>query len=163
MSNLYQWIQRIEQITENINTRLSAIERRFSSNENITDPTPITIVKDDLDIAISMLQETTSSQQRELEKLKKQFSDYNNRNHQLTMKIGRKEVSLEITGIIGGLLSFLVAGLLLIGGREIILSPVFLAIIGIIFISFSIMKPFYTLSPTRKIFHKTDRKPMRNP
>ena len=148
---LYQWIQRVEQMMENINTRLAAIERRLSNNEddNITP-----IIKIPEDKTISILQDTLLTQQKELEYLKEKIEKYSKKNNHLTMKIGEREVSLEITGIIGGLISFLIAGLILLGGKNIVISPLFITIIGIIFISFSMMKPFYNTPIFKKISNK---------
>ncbi|HEC89140.1 MAG: hypothetical protein DRN12_02695 [Thermoplasmata archaeon] len=154
ISMLYQWIQRIEQITENMNTRLSAIERRLSNNGENDAIIPVQI-EDNKSILI--LQETISMQQREIEELKEKIEDYRKRDNHLTMKIGKREVSLEITGIIGGLITFLIAALIFLGGKDVVISPVFLTIIGVILISSSIIKSFYSTPILKKMSSRIDR------
>lgn len=152
---LYQWIQRVEQITKSIDSRLSAIEKRLSNNmynDIDNDIPPMVTIRDDE--TISILQDTLALQQNKLEELREKIEHYSNKGSHLTMRIGEREVSLEITGIIGGIIAFLIAGLIMLGGRDIIISPIFLTIIGIIFISFSILKPFYNTPVFKKISSK---------
>jgi hypothetical protein len=56
------------------------------------------------------------------------------------MHLGSLEVPIEFTGIIGGLLVFLIAGLILIGQKEILLSPLFLVPVGLLLIGFALIK-----------------------
>lgn len=56
------------------------------------------------------------------------------------MHLGSLEVPVEFTGIIGGLLVFLIAILVLIGQKEILLSPLFLFPVGLLLIGFALVK-----------------------
>jgi hypothetical protein len=56
------------------------------------------------------------------------------------MKLGNKEVPIEVTGVIGGLLMFVITILVLAGQKDVLISPVFLAIIGFILIISAILK-----------------------
>jgi hypothetical protein len=56
------------------------------------------------------------------------------------MHLGSLEVPVEFTGIIGGLLVFLIAGLVLIGEKEILLTPWFLIPVGLLLIGFALIK-----------------------
>ncbi len=56
------------------------------------------------------------------------------------MHLGSLEVPVEFTGIIGGLLVFLIAILVLIGQKEILLSPWFLFPVGLLLIGFALVK-----------------------
>jgi chromosome segregation ATPase len=56
------------------------------------------------------------------------------------MRLGSLEVPVEFTGIIGGLLAFLIAILVLIGQKEILLSPWFLIPVGLLLITFALVK-----------------------
>jgi prefoldin subunit 5 len=58
----------------------------------------------------------------------------------LVMHLGSLEVPVEFTGIIGGLLVFLIAILVLIGQKEILLSPWFLFPVGLLLIGFALVK-----------------------
>jgi uncharacterized protein YoxC len=58
----------------------------------------------------------------------------------LVMHLGSLEVPIEFTGIIGGLLVFLITGLILIGQKEILLSPWFLIPVGLLLIGFALLK-----------------------
>ncbi len=56
------------------------------------------------------------------------------------MHLGSLEVPVEFTGVIGGLLVFLIAILVLIGQKEILLSPWFLFPVGLLLIGFALIK-----------------------
>jgi hypothetical protein len=58
----------------------------------------------------------------------------------LMMHLGSLELPVEFTGIIGGLLAFLIAVLVLIGQKEILLSPWFLFPVGLLLIGFALIK-----------------------
>jgi hypothetical protein len=62
------------------------------------------------------------------------------RHEPFVMHLGSLEVPVEFTGIIGGLLAFLIAILVLIGQKEILLSPWFLFPVGLLLIGFALVK-----------------------
>ncbi len=62
------------------------------------------------------------------------------RSEPFVMHLGSLEVPVEFTGIIGGLLVFLIAGLIMIGEKEILLSPWFLIPVGLLLIGFALIK-----------------------
>lgn len=68
------------------------------------------------------------------------------------MKLGSKEVPIEITGIIGGLLMFVITILVLAGQKDVLISPVFLAIIGFILIISAILKTLKLSTSTPQPF-----------
>lgn len=51
-----------------------------------------------------------------------------------TIKVGRIDVPIEITGVVGGGLAFLIAALLLQGYRELIISPAFVTFLGVVLV-----------------------------
>ncbi len=63
------------------------------------------------------------------------------RHHEpLVMHLGALEFPIEFTGIIGGSLAFVIAFLVLINQKEILLSPVFLVIVGLLLLGFALVK-----------------------
>ena len=56
------------------------------------------------------------------------------------MRIGSMEIPIEFTGVIGGILVFIIAILVIVGQKEIIISPIFLAVVGILLISSALFK-----------------------
>lgn len=56
------------------------------------------------------------------------------------MHLGAVEIPIELTGIIGGLLAFTISGIILIGQKEILLSPVFLCSVGLLLIGVALSK-----------------------
>ncbi len=62
------------------------------------------------------------------------------RREAFVMHLGSLELPIEFTGIIGGLLAFLIAILVLIDQKEILLSPLFLVPVGILLIGFALVK-----------------------
>jgi chromosome segregation ATPase len=57
-----------------------------------------------------------------------------------TIKIGNTEIPIEISGVIAGFISLLAAFLVSFNQQNILISPVFLAIIGLVFISSALFK-----------------------
>lgn len=66
-----------------------------------------------------------------------------------TVKVGKIEVPIEITGIVGGLLAFAIAALLLGGYKELIVSPPFVLTVGIVLLAATGLKT-YIINMTRK-------------
>ena len=76
------------------------------------------------------------------------------------MKLGKMEIPIELTGVIGGILAFILAFLIIAGQKDIILSPLFLFIVGLILIGSAvfktldlgsmIVKPFKKMKPVKK-------------
>ena len=64
------------------------------------------------------------------------------------VRFGTLEVPIEITGIVGGILAFIVALLVVIDYKEIIISPLFLILIGILLIGSALIKSFNFRSST---------------
>lgn len=58
----------------------------------------------------------------------------------LTMRLGRLEVPIEVTGIIGGAVAFTVAALVVLDRKELLVHPVFLSGIGALFIASAVAK-----------------------
>ncbi len=51
-----------------------------------------------------------------------------------TVQVGRIEIPLEISGIVGGMLAFLIAALLFQGHRGLVASPAFVASLGVLLV-----------------------------
>jgi len=85
----------------------------------------------------------------------------NERHEPFMMHVGSLEVPIEFTGIIGGLLAFLIAFLVLVNQKEILLSPWFLIPVGLLLIGFALIKMIRNRSRTRR--HSFFPEPMKNP
>ncbi|RLF64390.1 MAG: hypothetical protein DRN33_02305 [Thermoplasmata archaeon] len=59
-----------------------------------------------------------------------------------TLKLGKVEIPVEITGIVGGSLAFVVSALLLAGYKNVVSSPVFSACVGCILIISVVLKTY---------------------
>lgn len=57
-----------------------------------------------------------------------------------SMKVKGREIPIEISGIIGGVLAFIIAVLIGLGGKNVVVSPVFLTGIGCILIASSLFR-----------------------
>lgn len=64
----------------------------------------------------------------------------------LVMHVGALEIPIEFTGIIGGSLAFVIAFLVFINQKEILLSPVFLVLVGLLLLGFAMVKMFRSRS-----------------
>ena len=78
--------------------------------------------------------------------------------HAFVMKFHGREIPLEITGIIGGILAFLIAGLFLFGGKEIAMSPLFLGFIGCVLIGSSVFRSFHKHSLLKSVIQRKNLK-----
>jgi len=62
------------------------------------------------------------------------------RREPFVMRLGAMEIPIEFTGIIGGLLAFTIAILVAINQKEVLLSPVFLFLVGVLLIGSAMLK-----------------------
>jgi hypothetical protein len=68
------------------------------------------------------------------------------RREPFVMRLGTMEIPIEFTGIIGGLLAFTIAILVVINQKAVLLSPVFLFLVGVLLIGFAMLKMIRTRS-----------------
>jgi uncharacterized RDD family membrane protein YckC len=83
------------------------------------------------------------------------------RQEPFVMRVGALEVPVEFTGLIGGLLAFIIAILVLIDQKSILLSPVFLFLVGLLLIGFALLKMVRTRSRTP--LHPFFTRPIKTP
>jgi hypothetical protein len=106
--------------TDDLKTQLEALE---------TTNTVVTEGLQGTQAAISELKTAVETQMKQ------------SRHHEpLVMHLGALEFPVEFTGIIGGSLAFVIAFLVLINQKEILLSPVFLVIVGLLLLGFAMVK-----------------------
>ncbi|PNX53367.1 MAG: hypothetical protein BV458_04820 [Thermoplasmata archaeon M9B2D] len=190
LQSLRSWIQKIEQTTTSVSSRLSAVEKRLSegrtehiirtlsgmndSVEAIFADEPnrnTTELVSTLDGKLHNLHTTIADQKQEADTLKEQMHELKTMNTQVrldlemtqttisemhtalehhmkntehhkpfVMHVGALKIPIEFTGIIGGLLAFTITILVLINHKEILLSPVFLVLVGILFLGSALVK-----------------------
>jgi len=73
------------------------------------------------------------------------------------MRIGRMEIPIEFTGVIGGILAFIIAILVVVGQKAIIISPVFLSIVGFLLIGSAVFKTINIGSGISRFYEKTSK------
>jgi archaellum component FlaC len=205
------WIRKLEQTTNSLSSRLSAVEKRISKRKsNIYDNSisentldrPISKIFESLrdeknvenieeitnilDDEFNILQEELIQQQTEITTIKEKFkeidatltmlteelkkenmvsstvlNDVTTRVEKIesreppTLKIGKMKIPIEITGIMGGILAILIAVLLAIGISEVVTSPVFMAVVGLILISSAVFKTLNLKSLFTRHFKKS--------
>ncbi len=196
IQSMRSWVRKIEQMTNSVSSRLSAVEKRISRRnlESPSDPIQKTMlegpierifadIKEEknnkdieevsriLDSEFAIMQEELISQENEITSLESQLTtissslaeikeeikklhtsemqmsnEINVRLEKIehreppVMKIGSMEIPIEFTGVIGGILVFIIAIFVIVGQKEIIISPVFLAIVGVLLISSALFK-----------------------
>jgi hypothetical protein len=72
--------------------------------------------------------------------------EHTERREPFVMRLGTMEIPIEFTGIIGGLLAFTIAILVVINQKAVLLSPVFLFLVGVLLIGFAMLKMIRTRS-----------------
>jgi len=206
------WIRKIEQTTNSVSSRLSAVEKRISRKTDDSDKKilydtleePIgrifTVLKEGknkktieeasqiLDNEFSIMQEEITSLQDDVGVLKgkidelepilnkinenikskqiytsKILEDINLRLGKIErreppfMKLGNMEIPIEITGFIGGILAFIIAIIVALGHKELVISPLFLSLIGVVLIASTLLKTFNIGTATSKTFRKASK------
>jgi len=133
---------KLREVAENFKKEIESLKRDIEavqkhrvplnvSGENVEKPVTISI-KRGPDYSKEL-----ASIERRLEKLEK------SRKNIPTVKVGKIEVPIEITGIIGGLLAFLIAALLFAGYKNLVVSPPFVMFIGVVLMVATALKTYF--------------------
>ena len=59
------------------------------------------------------------------------------------LKLGTVEIPIEITGVIGGILTFIIASLIALEQNELVFSPWFLVLIGFVLLGSAMIKTLH--------------------
>ncbi len=154
---LKEWNWKLEQSITQLRSRINAVENRLSLNKNEVDEQNIkkleensndlTTYKSSKNLNSSMeiirkYEETLNELDHEYQKMKDQINKLSKRqkSSSLIMHVKGKEIPLEITGIIGGILIIIIAFLVAMGGTEFVVSPPFLTISGLVLIGSTIVR-----------------------
>jgi len=205
IQSMRSWVRKIEQSTNSISSRLSAVEKRISVKTNDGSKNTIsglTIIDGPLDNLVSKLKDSMDeknpeyifrvldselamilddieNQESEIGQIKdhidqlsnsmdknsdeliktrdvasKYISDIKNRVEKLerksppTMKLGKIEIPIEISGIIAGLIALIAALLISVNKTDLLTSPIFLTTIGITFIGSVLVKAIRLRNPS---------------
>lgn len=155
----YSWIRRLESHIQSLSSRLAAIEKRLSIQ---TDDHPLPAALSNKQPSIAKhIDESTKQTLNDLQiqlqditsqiaALKKQTAHNQNKKHEELSRlqkreppilhIGAVELPIEISGLLGGILSFILAGLVLLGQAPLITSPAFLILVGFVFLLSTLLK-----------------------
>jgi len=199
IQSMRSWVRKIEQTTNSVSSRLSAVEKRLSVKKNDSSSVQTSGVdildrpfkkvfselkKDGndtskelvevakiLDSEFERIQDELVAQQTEVDGIKekveeinksianiteelkktrvvesKYFTDFGNRLGLMEkraapiMKLGKLEVPIEISGIIAGFIALFAALFILMDQSSILISPVFLGVVGFVFIGSAVFK-----------------------
>jgi len=178
-TEMSSWIQRIEQNVESLEKRLDAVERRLSgepfegtkfikfSDEKVNESAKmykelkgeIEKLKREMQhrkepvsrnetVVISLRKgERKIDYEKELMDLKRRLEKVEKR--KATVKLGKIEVPIEITGLVGGILILVIAILLFGGYKQLVISPPFVTLIGVILLMAVALKT-YMINISRK-------------
>jgi len=140
-------------------------ELNLLHNELVKQEQQLTSLKEQLVVVEKMNMEITA----ELQTVHTEMSQMNttmelrlertDRREPFVMRLGAMEIPIEFTGIIGGLLAFTIAILVAINQKAVLLSPLFLFLVGVLLIgsamlkmvrtrSRSLMRPYFTMPLT---------------
>ena len=211
IESMRSWIRKIEQTTNSISSRLSAVEKRVSgkkleSSDNSTSDSTrersiekilkklkegengkgIEEIAKILDNELSLMGEEIISHENDISSLDGKLNTINEtlaeinekikkleefelqisndfmprlelieRKEPPVMKIGKLEIPIEITGVVGGILAFIIAIFIIAGQNEIITSPLFLIFIGFVFIASALSKTFHIKTSISKFLKQT--------
>jgi hypothetical protein len=195
VQSLRSWVRKIEQSTNSVSARLTAVETRLSGGYASLDGAPMSVMEGPVERCLSDLQrgkkKSLDEHARILDhelhclhtELGKQLQGYQSLKEQvdelhqwmpsvqqdireihatvtpmlrqlerktqmlsqrkpMVMKLGAMEIPVEITGVIGGLLAFTIAVLVALNQKAVLLSPAFLAAVGMLLIGSALVKAF---------------------
>ncbi len=153
LKELNNWLQRLQQNVESLEKRLDAIERRLSG-EPFEKPTLSTATKNEIENELKRLKEEINKLKKNTEKpvlsisrktektgknydallmdIERRIEKLEKRKGTPVVKVGKVELPIEITGIVGGLLAFMIAIMIFEGYKKLVVSPAFVAFIGIV-------------------------------
>ena len=166
---LKDWNWKLEQSLNQLRSRINAVENRLSvSSHQIipnekTDYATVNNKNDFMNVGehqnplsdiISQYEKTLTQIEHDYKEIQTQIDHIllKQKSSSLTMHVKGKEIPLEITGIIGGILVFLIAILIGIGGKSFVLSPSFLSLIGCILIGSTLFRSFNGVEWIRSYF-----------
>jgi len=180
VGEMQTWMQNLEQQLMSLNARLGAIENRITRSISIRSCTQEknddegkdaqlkSLIDEKNDIEhmlhieknIQSITESCTHLKQQLNtldisyaKTKEEVQELTShqKTHPVIMKVAGKEIPLELTGIIGGMICFLVAGLLIIDATSIVLSPWFLSGIGSVFLGSAFVRTTLGASVVKKV------------
>jgi hypothetical protein len=123
--------------------QLSGLQEQLTVVEKMN-----TVIKEDLQTVHTSMSQMNTTLEQGLERT--------GRREPFVMRLGAMEIPIEFTGIIGGLLAFTIAILVVINQKAVLLSPLFLFLVGVLLIgsamlkmvrtrSRSLLRPFFTM------------------
>ena len=168
---LKEWNWKLEQSLTQLRSRINAVENRLSLNINedieknerqsTNNFNDATSNKRDTDLKSSMYiikkyEETLNELDHDYHEMKSQIAKLSKRqkSSSLIMHVKGKEIPLEITGIIGGILIIIIAFLVALGGTEFVVSPPFLSIIGLVLIGSTIFRSIGGVELIKSFYQK---------
>jgi len=160
----------VERAVQYFDTEIQALYDEIAQQKN--DVVTVQTTIDDLNKTIQSLYENDQRQYHISSDVVEDFDhrlENLERKEPLTMHLGTWEIPIEFSGLITGILAFLIALLVIFDEKEIILSPFFLCAIGSVFISAALVKTLYlskrlrrnnlVLPHTAPSFHNETRAP----
>lgn len=134
------WIIKLEQNIESLDKRLDAVERRLSGEDidlwKIKEETKIQ--KERRPFIFS--EEKADIDYKKLEEIEKRIKNLERKG--ATVRVGKIEIPIEITGLVGGLLLLVTSILMFAGYKNMVSSPSFISALGIILLSVTILKTY---------------------
>ena len=178
LGDMQTWLRNLEQHILSLNARLRAIEQRLSfvKKEQISDQTRngcsellsneslSTDLTEEhfshLNLEITTLNKNVIQLKNQIDSMESFKKDMQNsmrlleKNKQrpsIKMRFGKKEIPLELSGLIGGFICFLVAALSMSGATDIVLSPWFLTCIGLLLLAGTFLRNDLSVAFIKKI------------
>ena len=104
------------------------------------------IVVEKMNMAVTAELQTVHTTMSQMNRAMELRLERTERREPFVMRLGAMEIPIEFTGIIGGLLAFTIAILVAINQKEVLLSPLFLFLVGVLLIGFAMLKMVRTRS-----------------
>lgn len=165
--SLKEWNWKLEQTISHLQARINAVENRLSiqqplSSSGTSPPQRIEVemnqggIYQQVVAMIDQYEHTINTLDHAYQRLQQQVDlvEQKQKSSSIIMHVKGKELPLEITGIIGGVITLLIAFIIGFGGTEIVISPVFLSLIGLVLITGTFFRSFGGITLFKSLLNK---------
>ena len=138
-SHMQEAYEALQQEITSLKRDIKALESRQQERKGAGEPVTISVSRKSAGQKETYAKELADIERR-LERVEKRKA---------MVRVGKIEVPIEITGIVGGILAFAIAALLFGGYKELVVSPPFVLTIGIVLLAATGLKT-YIINMARK-------------
>jgi len=129
---------KLKEITRNLGEEIKILKKDIE----VIKAKGITKAEGPVTISLKRSGENITNFAREIANIERRLERLEKKKATATVKVGKIEVPIEITGIVGGFLAFIIAILLFGGYKNLVISPPFVMFIGLVLLTATALKTY---------------------